>query len=147
MEVILLKEVKNIGQKGEIKNVADGFARNFLLAQGLAIQATKNARNQVFEKTNLEQDKLAKENRKNTEFLQKIKNIKLTFSSKANKEGKLFAAISKDDIIKEIKLKNKLDLSEKNLILDQPIKSIGQHKAKIKIKDQESEIIIEIQNG
>ncbi|MBU1130681.1 50S ribosomal protein L9 [Patescibacteria group bacterium] len=142
MQVILLKEVKSLGQKGEVKNVADGYARNFLLPQKLAGLVTKNIEEQIIKGRRSSQIKQEKEEQKSHEFLDKIKNKKLTFQAKANKEGKLFASITRDQIVKKINESYQLDVTEKNIELPQTLKQLGEYKINVKLKDKEAEISI-----
>lgn len=144
MEVILLKEIENLGHKGEIKNVANGYARNFLLPQKLASLATKKAKDRVVEEIIDAQVKQERGDQKSNDFLKKIKNSRLIFKTKANEKGTLFAAITKDEIIKKLNQSYQLNLTDKNIVLEQPLKHIGQFKVKIKVNNQKSELLIEI---
>jgi large subunit ribosomal protein L9 len=132
MKVVLLKKVEKLGDKGEIKEVADGYARNFLIAQGLAQPATEKIVKQV--KENL--DKIKKEGEKKIEEAKKvIDEIKdKTFSIKKKAEkGKLFEAVKEKDVAKLI---NKKGITEKNITIPNPIKKAGQYEIEIKISDK-----------
>jgi large subunit ribosomal protein L9 len=146
MEIILIKEIKNLGNIGEIKQVSDGYARNYLIPQKLAIIATKQAKAELFKQIKAKENKQQKEQKKKYNFLKKIKNLKLTFIAKANKEGKLFAAINQKDIIKRLENVYQINLDEKDILLEQPIKHLGEHQITIKVNHQESILLIEVKS-
>lgn len=145
MEIILLKEVKNIGSRGEIKNVADGFACNYLIPQKFAIIATKQAKEEMDKHQKSSKVKQQKAAKKKDDLFEKLKNQKLTFRAKANEEGKLFAAVTKENIIEKIYQDYHFKLSEKSIVLEQPLKHVGQNSVLIKIKSQELPLLLEIQ--
>ncbi len=132
MEVILQKDIKDIGSYGEIKNVKDGFARNFLIPQGLAILATAEAK----EKTEKEKEKYQEEKEidlKKTEALKKeLEKLTLEFSAKV-KNGKMFGAITNKDIALEIK-KQGFEIDKKDIELS-PVHKVGDFEAQIKLKE------------
>ena len=108
MKVILIKDDKTLGKKGEIVNAKTGYARNFLLPRGIAIEATPENM-ETWKKNKLEEEKLEKENRaKANEIKKKISEITLTIKAKAGEGGRLFGAITSADIanIKEAGMKN-----------------------------------------
>lgn len=131
MQIILLQEVKNLGKKGELKNVSDGYARNFLFAKKLAETATKEA----IEKLAVQRKK---EKTIELESLEKIKKLaselkdKLIEIKTKSKEGKLFGSISAKDIAKELNLGGFV-ISEKAIIMSAPIKEIGEYEIKINL--------------
>ncbi len=139
MKILLLQNVKKVGQKGQIVEVSEGYGRNFLINRGLAKIATKeilktinNKKNQEIQKTKTEKEK-------------KIKNFlninKKTFSikSKANEKGILFASIHKKQIAE---LTN---LDEEDILLNNDLKEIGEFEIKIKAADKKGKIILKIE--
>lgn len=147
MDVILKKDVPNLGKAGEVKKVSDGYAHNYLLPQKIAVMATAAAVIQL--KQN--QEAVLKQKQRsavmNQNVLEKIKNARLSFIGKANAEGKLFAAVTKDDIANKLEQMFKIKLSAKNIILDQPMKHLGQHRAEVLLNGEISEIFIEIKSN
>lgn len=102
MKVILLQNIKGVGRIGDVKNVADGYGRNFLLAKGLAKTATKGNEKEIEglkKKADIE-TKLAHEKAK--EMIGKFKDLVLEFTKKASKTGTLFASLTKDEVAKEL---------------------------------------------
>ena len=120
MQIILLQDVKNIGKKGEVKNVSDGYARNFLLAKKLAEKATKEA----IEKVEFLRAKEKKEDLAKLDTARKIaaslKGTVLQIKA-AGKKGKLFGSILAKDIACELKKEN-IDIAEKTIMLEAPLK-------------------------
>ena len=143
MQIILLEDVKNLGKKGDLKNVSDGYARNFLFAKKLAEKATKEA----IEKLKLTLKKEKEEESAKLEHSRKVaetlKNKKIQIKA-PGKNGKLFGSISAKDIAQELKKEN-LDITEKSIILNGHIKKIGEHEARIILAPGvESKITLEI---
>ncbi len=130
MKIILTKAVKNIGQIGDIKNVAEGFARNFLIPQGLAIQATDDAINNL-EKSKSKKDKTqVNKVKKYKDLAKKINNHKISIKAKADDKKTLFAAIKAEHICEQLKLR-KFDIPVAFIKLKEPIKQLGYYDIKI----------------
>ncbi|HIS88731.1 TPA: 50S ribosomal protein L9 [Candidatus Avigastranaerophilus faecigallinarum] len=134
MEVILKKDVQNIGEAGDIVNVKDGYARNFLLPQNFAEIATKGAKEN--REKNLARIK-AKQEKLHAEALEMAKKIEelgsIEFSAKAGESGKLFGAITTKRLAEEIKAKTNLDVDRKTISLDAPINKLGSFNMTIKL--------------
>lgn len=131
MKVILLSDVKKLGKKGEIKNVADGYARNFLIARGLAV-AESDSSKKILD----EQNEVAKqEDQKNTEEAKKIKEIiekqEFVFKVKA-KDGKVFNSVSSKQIEEELAKMN-IIIDKKKIIDPKPISTLGKSNVKIEL--------------
>ena len=134
MEVILKKDVQNIGEAGDIVNVKDGYARNFLLPQNFAEIATKGAkenREKNLARIKAKQEKLHAEA---LEIARKIEDLGvIEFSAKAGESGKLFGAITTKRLAEEIKAKTNLDVDRKTISLDAPINKLGSFNMTIKL--------------
>jgi large subunit ribosomal protein L9 len=131
MKIILLSDVKKIGKKGQMKEVSDGFARNFLLAKGLAVVATGSNEKLVKkeEAQKKEKDILEKENEK--KIIESIKTQKIIIKAKA-KNGKLFGSISGREIALKIKDVFKFEIAEKNIKIGH-IRTTGDHQVEIEL--------------
>ena len=134
MKIILLKDVEKLGQKGEVKEVASGYARNFLLPKGLAIIASKGALNIVEQKIKAEEkkSKLLKENAEKIkkELGKKAFNLKIT----GGPVGKIYGSVTHKEIADLIN--NETDFAiDKKQILVEPIKKVGEHKVKIRLHE------------
>lgn len=128
MKIILLQDIPKIGLKGDIKEVNDGYARNFLLPKKLAdfaaLETVKNA--QIKKKqTEIKQEK---EKQSFKTILENLKDQEITIKEKADKGGRLFAGINKNKIKKELAAKNFKEIEEEDLKFDAPIKQTGEYK-------------------
>lgn len=125
MKVLLLKDVKNLGKKGAVCNVADGYAQNYLFKNGLAVVASEKSmeiREQELENERIAEQKRIEEATKNKEILEK--NI-ITFKAKAGKDGRMFGNISTKQVAEEILKVTKINVDKRKITLDVPISSFG----------------------
>ncbi|HPS21618.1 MAG TPA: 50S ribosomal protein L9 [Candidatus Paceibacterota bacterium] len=136
MKVIFLKDVPRVGKKHDVKEINDGYAINFLFPRKLAEMATPSniaaleRRKKEVEITKEIQDELLDKN------LEEIKNKTITIRGKANDKGSLFSAIKQKDLIDELKKEHRIDIKEEFILLDKPIKEIGEYDIQIKIKNK-----------
>lgn len=136
MKIIFLKDVPKVGRKYETKNMADGYALNLLIPKGLAIAATPEAvkRIELIKSRDagerLVQDELMMKN------MQELDGITVTVTEKANEKGHLFASVHKAEIIPAIEKQARLQIAPEFLILEKPIKEVGEHTLEVKIKDK-----------
>jgi large subunit ribosomal protein L9 len=137
MKVILLKDVKKMGKKYDTKEVADGYALNMLFPTGLAIPATTSNVNMIETKKKGDMLGIAKNEAELEKALTEIKGIKVEMSGKVNDKGHLFAGIHKEAIIQTIKSQKGINISNEHLILQKPIKEIGEHDIKVKVQNRE----------
>lgn len=136
MKIILLKDVKGLGKKYDIKEAKNGHALNLLIPQGLAVHATdKNVREvEIKKKTDLEHRKIQEDLL--IMNLKELDGIKIEISEKANEKGHLFAGIHKEQIIPEIKKQTRIDMLPEFIILEKPIKEVGEHEISVKVADK-----------
>ncbi|MET3617165.1 large subunit ribosomal protein L9 [Peptoniphilus olsenii] len=133
MKVILIKDDKNLGKKGSIVQAKTGYARNFLLPRGIAIEATEENM-KAWEENKKEEEKIEKENRqKALELKKKIEAETLTVMAKAGEGGRLFGAITSIDIAKALKQEHKIEVDKKKIELDENIKEAGIKNISIKL--------------
>ncbi|MCT4633385.1 MAG: 50S ribosomal protein L9 [Firmicutes bacterium] len=133
MKVILLKDVKGTGKKGEVINTSDGHARNYLFPRGIAVEANdSNMRKLTHQK--------ASENKRNEEKLQeckdladKIEAITLKFNGKVGNNGKLFGSITSKDICSRLEKDFKIKVDKRKIELSNPIKDLGDREVAIKV--------------
>lgn len=131
MKVILLADVAKLGKKGDVKNVADGYGRNFLMARGLAVPATEKA-NEVLEKQNEQKAKEDAQLRaKATELKNELAKKEFIFKVKA-KEGKVFNSVSTKQIEDELKKKGFI-IDKRKIIDNEPITSLGYSNVKVEL--------------
>lgn len=136
MKIILLKDVKGLGRKYDIKKAKDGHALNLLIPQGLAVYATdKNTKEiETKKKADLEHQKIQEDLL--IMNLKELDGVKIEMTEKANEKGHLFAGIHKEQIIPEIKKQAKIDMLPEFLILEKPIKEVGEHEITVKVADK-----------
>jgi large subunit ribosomal protein L9 len=137
MKVILLKDVKGTGQKGQIKEVADGYARNFLFKRGLAVEATQgNLKNlQSQKKKEAEREKQAREQAQQLAEQLQQKDLVITVD-KVGQEGKLFGSITSKQISQELNQQWQIQVDKKKIQLDQPLRQLGATYVTIKLHPQ-----------
>jgi len=138
MKVILIEDVKGIGKKGDVVNASDGHARNFLFPKKLAIEATPNnlktleRREMALEATRIETLEQA------TKVKEKLEKTEITIKVKCGENGKLFGSVTNGDIGDKIKEVSKLELDKKKIVIDEPIKSIGEKQITVKLHPEVS---------
>ncbi len=137
MKVLLLKDVKKLGRKNEIKEVKDGYALNFLIPQKLAEQAGPNAEREMQKRQEIAEKEIRGQ-------IQKIKSLKILFEKKANEKGVLFSAVSAEDISKEINTLAGTSIDPDAILLKEPLKKAGVFPVAIKLLGQEVELSVEI---
>ena len=133
MKVILKEDVKALGKKGEIVNVSDGYARNFILKTGKGIEAnTKNLNDLKLKKAN--DDKVAQEHYEAAvELGKKIEAGKIEVSIKTGEGGKAFGSVSSKEIATEVKAQMELEVDKKKVQLKDAIKALGTYEVPIKL--------------
>jgi large subunit ribosomal protein L9 len=133
MEVILRQAVDNLGHPGDLVKVSPGFARNYLLPRGIAVEATEgNKRRIAQERARLE---AAESSRRSSaeELAQKVEQVSLTFSARVGEEGRLFGSVTATDIAEQLSAQG-FDMIEKRQIdLHEPIKALGVYRVPIRL--------------
>lgn len=133
MKVILLEDVKALGKKGDLVEVNDGYARNFILAKKLGIEATPKNMNDLKLKR-AHEDKLAAQRLEEAKaFAENLKHVQVTLKIKAGEGGKLFGSISSKEIAQAAKEQLDLEIDKKKLVLPNPIRAVGTTMVPIKL--------------
>lgn len=132
MKVILKEDVKNIGNMGQIVDITDGFARNYLIPRGLAVEANvKNIKSLEHEKKVI-QEKVKKIKISSQTLSDKLANMTLVIKAKAGEEGKLFGSVTTMDIAGQLKNEG-FEIDKKKISLEEPIKRLGSYSVNIKL--------------
>ena len=134
MQVILKKDVQNLGEAGDLVNVKDGYARNFLLPQNAAEVATEGAlqnREQNLARIKAKQEKLHQEALELAEKIEKVAELKL--SAKAGDSGKLFGTITTKKLAEELQAQSGIEVDRKNITLNAPVNKVGEYTMLIKL--------------
>ncbi|MFH1791136.1 MAG: 50S ribosomal protein L9 [Candidatus Omnitrophota bacterium] len=132
MEVIMLKDVENIGKEGDVVKVKDGYARNFLIPKGLADLATKQTMNileQRKKKKRLEEERLKAQA---AELAGKITALSCTIPVEAGVEDKIFGTVT-SEMIRNVLRNEGIEVDKKNIVIDEPINKLGVYQIKIKM--------------
>ena len=132
MKVIFLQDVKGSGKKGEIKNVADGYARNMLLPKGLAVEATPENMNKLEGQKASAQHKTDVEKQAATEAAAKIKDKKLIIKAKAGSNDRLFGSVTAANIAEALDSQLGVKVDKKKISLSSDIKNFGSYTATVK---------------
>lgn len=133
MKVILLKDVKGTGKKGEVKEVSDGYARNFLLPKKMAVVADNTNVKELNEKNKSKELKAQKEYEEAVELGKKMEDMAVIIYSKAGDGGRLFGSITSKDIAEQLKKQHGVDVDKRKVLLDEPIRVLGSRFVEIKI--------------
>lgn len=124
MKVILKQDVKKVGKKGEVVEVSDGYARNFLIARGLAVQETKVSR-EILEEEKAEERALdAKKEEEAKELATLLENMTLDFHVKSGEEGRVFGSVSTKQIVEELAKKN-IKIDKRKILDNSPVNTLG----------------------
>lgn len=134
MKVILQKDIPSLGDAGDIKEVAEGFARNYLLPKKLVIVANESSKKAIDHQMKLIKIKKDKRKKTSEQLAASMSDVEITISAKVGEEGKLFGSITSMDIAKELKEKG-FDIDKRKILLDAPIKSEGEFKIGIKLEE------------
>jgi large subunit ribosomal protein L9 len=132
MKVLLIKDVYKLGHAGDVKKVADGFGRNFLLPQGFAVLATLGALKQADKIRSQATVRRAQLNNEMGGLAEKVNGLVVTFASKAGETGKLYGSITSQMIADEINSKLGITIDRRAVEI-QPVRTLGEHKARIRL--------------
>ncbi|HEY4706790.1 MAG TPA: 50S ribosomal protein L9 [Thermodesulfobacteriota bacterium] len=132
MRVILRKEVENLGNYGDVVKVAPGYARNYLIPKGLAAAATDGNMRQLEAEKEAYQRKMQARKEKAEDLKARLNAVVLGFSRKTSEEEKLFGSVTLHDIEEGLKSQG-FEVGRKDILLDEAIKSLGEHKVGIKL--------------
>ncbi|MFN8016344.1 MAG: 50S ribosomal protein L9 [Acidimicrobiia bacterium] len=138
MKVILRKDVKGRGRTGDIVDVADGFARNYLIPQGFATLASKGAIDQAKSMQRARAIKLEKEKAGAQETADILNASKITISVNVGEEGKLFGSVTPADVAKEITKATSIDIDRRDITLSSQIKTLGSYSANVELHPEVS---------
>lgn len=133
MKVIFLKDVKGKGKKGEVKNVADGYAHNFLIKNGLAVEANQAAVSTLNAQKKKEEKLAAEELEDAKKLKETIEKLTVEFSTKAGEGGRLFGSITSKQIAEELQKKHQIKIDKRKIELSDAIRTLGYTKVPVKL--------------
>ena len=133
MKVILLQDVKGKGKKGQMLEVSDGYARNFMLPKKLAIEATADAVNTMRMNDKAAAEKAAKERAEALEISKKLREMTLTVTAKGGGAGRLFGSVTNQEIADALKANSGIALDKRKIVISDPIKNVGTYTVTCKL--------------
>jgi len=133
MKVILLQDVKGKGKKGQLLEVSDGYARNFMLPRKLAIEATPDAINTMRMTDKATQERIAREKAAALEIARKLREMTLTVTAKGGGNGRLFGAVTNQEIAVALKAQSGIELDKRKIVISDPIKNVGTYTVTCKL--------------
>ncbi len=133
MKVILKQDVKSQGKKGDLINVSDGYARNFLFPKGLAIEASKQALNELEGKNAAQQYHKNVEEQKAKDIAERLKEVTVKLTAKAGSGGRLFGSVTSKDVAKALEEQTGIKVDKRKIDLPDGIKSCGTTEVKVSL--------------
>lgn len=133
MKVILVQDVKGVGRKDELVDVSEGYARNFLIPRGLALEANAANLKQHEQRQKRAAAKQAREEAEAREAAEKLAERPLVLKVKAGEGGRLFGSVTSSDIAEQIEKQMGLTVDRRRIELDEPLKTVGSHKVTIRL--------------
>jgi large subunit ribosomal protein L9 len=133
VRVILKAEVRGLGRTGEIKDVADGYARNYLLPKGLAIEATGGELKVLAQERQTAKTKRDRAHQDAEELAKRLGQITLVFKLKAGEQGKTFGSVTAKEVADALKKESKAEIDKTKIVLHEPLRSLGIHKVEVRL--------------
>ena len=133
MKVILLQDIKGQGKKGQMIEMSDGYARNYLLPRKLAVEATADAVNTMRMNDKAAAERAAKERAEALEISHKLRDMILTVTAKGGGAGRLFGSVTNQEIADALKAKSGIALDKRKIVISDPIKNVGTYTVQCKL--------------
>jgi large subunit ribosomal protein L9 len=133
VRVILKAEVRGLGRTGEIKDVADGYARNYLLPKGLAIEATGGELKHLAQERQAEKSKKDRAHDDAEELAKRLGAVTLVFKLKAGEHGKTFGSVTAKEVAEALRREAKAEIDKTKIVLHEPLRSLGVHKIEVRL--------------
>ncbi|HEY8394126.1 MAG TPA: 50S ribosomal protein L9 [Thermaerobacter sp.] len=133
MKVVLIQDVKGLGRKGEIKEVADGYARNYLLPRGLAREATREVLNELRQQEAARERKARQELEQARQLAQRLEGQRVTVAARAGENGRLFGSVTSSDIVAAIARDFGVRIDRRRVELDEPLRQLGSYPVTLRL--------------
>jgi large subunit ribosomal protein L9 len=144
MKVILMTDINNLGEVGDVVDVANGYGRNYLLPRGLAVAATAKNRRQMEHQQQIRNHRIARARKEAEGLAAQLQDVSCRFARKAGDEGKLFGSVTSIDIAEQLEAAG-ISVDRRRILLDQPIKSLGDFSVAIRLQaDVTSEVKVSV---
>ena len=141
MKVILQKDIKGQGKKGELKEVSDGYGRNYLIPRGLAVEATADNLNTMRLKDKARQAQIAKEKALAQEYAEKLGSVIVHVKAKGGEGGRLFGSVTSQQISDALMAQHDMKIEKNQIVQTEPIKQFGTYQIKCKLGHEISGVI------
>ncbi|MBN2539197.1 MAG: 50S ribosomal protein L9 [Deltaproteobacteria bacterium] len=132
MKIILRNDVESVGKAGDLVNVSDGYARNFLIPRGLGIEASNKSMKVLKNEMDMAERKVQKDKKAAQSMAERLEGVTCTISRKVGQQDKLFGSVSTKDIGDALR-EHGIEIDKRNILLEDPIKSLGEFSVKIKL--------------
>jgi len=133
VQVLLLKDIKGLGKAGEVRTVADGYARNYLIPRGLAVAATEGAVRRTEVQKAIEAEREERVRSDSSALAERLAEMTLTFRVKAGEKGRLYGSVTSADIAEEIERLTGHAVDKRKVELEEPIRLLGTHKVALRL--------------
>ena len=148
MRIVLRADVDNVGKKGDIVEVADGFARNYLIPKGRAIVATKGVQSQADAMRRSRDKKDARDREAAENVARMLVPVVIRIAARAGAEGRLFGSVTSTDVAEAVQAQSGVELDRRRIHLEEPIRSLGTHEVPVKLHtDVEFRLTVEVLTG
>jgi large subunit ribosomal protein L9 len=148
MRVVLRSDMNNLGKRGDILEVADGYARNYLLPKGHAIPATPGVESQALAMRRSRDLRDARDRESAETVARKLVPQVIRMTARAGAEGKLFGSVTSSDVVQAVAEQTGVELDRRRLQLDEPIKSLGTHEVPVKLHaDVEFRVTVDVERA
>ena len=141
MKVILQKDIKGQGKKGELKEVSDGYARNYLLPRGLAVEATADNLNTMRLKDKARQAQIAREKAQAQDYAERLGGVIVRVTAKGGEGGRLFGSVTSKEISEALAAQHGMNIEKNQIVQTEPIKQFGTFQVKCKLGHEISGVI------
>lgn len=135
MKVILMKDIENLGNEGDIISVKPGFARNFLLPKGLAINFSSHQLTKIENQLKQQERKIEREKENLSDILNQISGLEVSIKAKSEDNERLFGSVTKTDI-EQLLLEHNIQINKKYIDLKSPLKTLGLHEVEVKFNSE-----------
>ncbi len=135
MKVILMQDVPNVGEVGDVVEVADGYGRNYLIPRGLAVAATAKNKRQIEHEQRLREHRIARAHQDAQTLAESLQAVSCRFTRKVGEEGKLFGSVTAMDIAEKLKEAG-YEVDRRRIQLEQPIKSVGKFAVPVRLRPE-----------
>jgi large subunit ribosomal protein L9 len=145
MRIILTQDVEKIGNRGDIVNVADGYARNYLMPRGMAIQATKANLRQWEHEKNVAGKKVLKEEEEAKALAERLSGVSVTITAKTGEGGRLFGSVTSQDVADAVQSACDVELDKRRIDMAEPIKNLGEYVVPVKLyQGVNAEVVVKV---